>query len=57
MWLFPWLTYLAIAGMIAVLAAMAITPARSIEFWTSAVSVAVTLAAYALLRRNRGARS
>lgn len=56
MWLFPWLTYLAIAGMIAVLVAMAITPARAIEFWTSAVSVGVALAAYALLRRQRGAR-
>jgi L-asparagine transporter-like permease len=53
MWLFPWLSYLAIAGMLAVLVAMAITPARSVEFWTSAVSVAVALAAYALVRRNR----
>jgi AAT family amino acid transporter/GABA permease len=54
MWLFPWLTYLAIAGMVAVLAAMAITPARGIEFWTSAASVAVALVAYALVRRKRG---
>jgi L-asparagine transporter-like permease len=53
MWLFPWLSYLAIAGMLAVLVAMAITPARAVEFWTSAVSVAVALAAYALVRRNR----
>jgi L-asparagine transporter-like permease len=53
MWLFPWLSYLAIAGMLAVLVAMAITPARSVEFWTSAVSVAVALAAYALVMRNR----
>jgi len=54
MWLFPWLSYLAIAGMAAVLVAMAITPARSVEFWTSAVSVAVALAAYGVVRRNRG---
>ena len=53
MWLFPWLSYLAIAGMVAVLVAMAITPARVVEFWTSAVSVAVALGAYALVRRNR----
>ena len=53
MWLFPWLSYLAIAGMIAVLAAMAFTPARAVEFWTSAVSVAVALGAYALSRRYR----
>ncbi len=53
MWGFPWLSYLAIAGMLAVLVAMAITPARRIEFWTSAISVAVALLAYALVRRNR----
>jgi GABA permease len=53
MWLFPWLSYLAIVGMIAVLVAMAMTPARRIEFWTSAASVAVVLAAYGVLRRNR----
>jgi hypothetical protein len=40
--------------MAAVLVAMAITPARAAEFWTSAVSVAVALAAYGLVRRNRG---
>ena len=54
MWLFPWLTYFAIAGMTAVLVAMAITPARAVEFWTSAVSVAVALVAYAVVRRRRG---
>jgi GABA permease len=54
MWLFPWLSYLAIAGMAAVLVAMAITPARAAEFWTSAASVAVALAAYGVVRRNRG---
>jgi gamma-aminobutyrate permease len=54
MWLFPWLSYLAIVGMAAVLVAMAITPARAAEFWTSAVSVAVALASYGLVRRNRG---
>jgi GABA permease len=54
MWLFPWLSYLAIAGMAAVLVAMAITPARAAEFWTSAASVAVALAAYGVVRRTRG---
>jgi len=53
MWLFPWLSYLAIAGMLAVIVAMAVTPARSIEFWTSAISVAVALVAFAFVRRNR----
>jgi GABA permease len=53
MWLFPWLSYFAIVGMAAVLVAMAITPARFAEFWTSAGSVAVALAAYGLVYRNR----
>jgi len=50
MWLFPWLSYLAIVGMLAVLIAMAVTPARAVEFWTSAGTVAVVLAAYGLVR-------
>jgi L-asparagine transporter-like permease len=53
MWAFPWLSYLAIAGMCAVLVAMASTPGRRGEFWTSVVSVAVALAAYLLVRRRK----
>jgi len=56
MWLFPWFSYLAIAGFLAVLVALAITPARFAEFWTSAISVAVALGAYALVSRGRGDR-
>jgi GABA permease len=56
MWLFPWLSYLAIASMIAVLIAMAITPSHYAEFWTSVVSVLVALAAYAILRHGRYAQ-
>jgi AAT family amino acid transporter/GABA permease len=55
MWLFPWLSYFAIAGMVAVLIAMAITPSHYAEFWTSVVSVLVALAAYTVLRWNRRA--
>ena len=54
MWLFPWLSYVAIAGMIAVLIAMAITPSHFQAFWTSVVSVVVALLAYVVLRRGRG---
>jgi L-asparagine transporter-like permease len=50
MWLFPWLSYVAIVGMLAVLVAMAVTPARAMEFWISAGTVAVVLAAYGLVR-------
>ena len=53
MWLFPWLSYFAIAGFTAVVISIAITPARIAEFYTSAGSVAVALLAYALFRRNR----
>jgi AAT family amino acid transporter/GABA permease len=53
MWLFPWLSYLAIAGMVAVLIAMAFTPSHQTEFWASVVSVLVALAAYGVARRNR----
>ena len=53
MWLFPWLSYLAIVGMLAVLIAMAMTPSHKAEFWTSAASVAVALAAYGFASRSR----
>ena len=56
MWLFPWLSYVAIAGMLLVLIAMALTPSHRAEFWTSTVSIAVALVAYWIthgLRRTR----
>ena len=54
MWYFPWLSYVAIAGMATVLVAMAITPSHRAEFWTSTVSIAVVLLAYVIFRRGRG---
>jgi GABA permease len=53
MWGFPVLSWLAIAGMMAVLVAMAATPALATQFWASVVSVVVVLLAY-LVRRARG---
>jgi len=53
MWLFPWLSYLGIAGMASVLVAMAFTPSHRAELWTSTVSIAIALLAYVLLRRGR----
>lgn len=55
MWLFPWLSYLGIAGMASVLVAMAFTPSHRAELWTSAVSIAVALLAYAVFRRPKAA--
>jgi L-asparagine transporter-like permease len=53
MWLFPWLSYLAIAGMASVLIAMALTPSHRAEFWTSIISIAVALLAFVAFRRRR----
>ena len=53
MWFFPWLSYVAIAGMLTVLIAMAFTPSHRAEFWTSTISIAVVLLAYLVFRRGR----
>jgi GABA permease len=53
MWLFPWLSYVAIAGMLLILIAMALTPTHRAEFWTSAVSIVVALLAFVIFRRGR----
>ena len=55
MWLFPWASYLAIAAMVAVLGAMALTSAAASEFWVSVLTVAVALAAFFLFRHGRAA--
>ena len=53
MWCFPWLSYTAIAGIIAVLVAMAFTPSHQSELWASMVSIAVALVAYAVVWYRR----
>jgi L-asparagine transporter-like permease len=56
MWLFPWLSYVAIAGMLLVLITMALTPSHRAEFWTSAITIMVVLLAFVVskgVRRNR----
>ncbi|MBS0580807.1 MAG: amino acid permease [Proteobacteria bacterium] len=55
MWAFPWLSYLAIAGMATVLISMALEPAHRAEIWTSAISIGVVLLAYVVFRAGRGA--
>jgi GABA permease len=52
MWLFPWLSYVAIAGMALVLIAMALTPSHRAEFWTSVISIAIALLAFVIFRRQ-----
>jgi GABA permease len=53
MWLFPWASYAAIAGMAAVLIAMAFTPSLTEELKVSLLSLAVAVLAYLLLRGRR----
>jgi L-asparagine transporter-like permease len=52
-WLFPWLSYLVVAGMIAVLVAMVATPALASQFYFSLVSTAVVTVAYFVFRARR----
>ncbi|MFI7099022.1 amino acid permease [Streptomyces sp. NPDC050161] len=53
MWLFPWLSWVTIAAMTAVIAAMAVLPDSRSQFWLSLLTVAVVLAGYEV-RRRRG---
>ncbi len=57
MWLFPWASYAAIAAMLLVLAAMAFDQDMASQFWASAVSIAIALAAYVLVRRRAPERA
>jgi GABA permease len=57
MWLFPWATYAAIAGMVAVLMSMAFTPGdMSQELWSSIVTLAIAAGAFMVVDARRRAR-
>src|SRR5450432_3675412 len=56
MWLFPWLSYVAIAGMGAVLIAMAFTPGLQQDFKFSCISLVVAVIAYLIVQRLRQPR-
>jgi L-asparagine transporter-like permease len=51
-WLFPWLSYATIAGMVAVLVAMGLTPGIASQLWFSGLALAVVTVA-GLVRRRR----
>ena len=53
MWWYPAASYLAVAGMIVVLLAMANTPGMATQFYVSTAALLVTLAAYWLHARRR----
>jgi L-asparagine transporter-like permease len=53
MWLFPWLSYAAIAAMVAVLIAMAFTPGLQQDFKASCITLVVAVLASRLVGRVR----
>ena len=52
MWFFPWLSYLTIGLMAAVILAMAVLPDSRSQFWLSLTTLVVTLLAYEVRRRR-----
>jgi L-asparagine transporter-like permease len=54
MWLFPWLSYSAVAAMVAVLAAMMLIPGRRVEVLSGLACLGAVLALYAMFRLGRG---
>ena len=56
MWLFPWLSYGSIAGMGAVMIAMAFTPALQQDFKASCLTLVVAIGAYLIVKRVRQPR-
>jgi AAT family amino acid transporter/GABA permease len=52
MWLYPWLSWATVAGIVLVLASMLFRPAERAQLAASALSVAVVLGAYWLKRRR-----
>ena len=57
MWLFPYLSYAAIAGMGAVLTAMAVTPRLQKDFYFSCITLVVAVVAYFIVERLRAPRT
>jgi GABA permease len=57
MWLFPYLSFATIAGMIAVLLAMAFTPSLSRDLKFTCISLAVAVGAYAVVRQVRARKA
>jgi GABA permease len=57
MWLFPYLSYAAIAGMAAVLIAMAVTPKLQKDFYFSCITLVVAVIAYVVVERLRAPRT
>jgi GABA permease len=57
MWLFPWASYAAIVGMLAILVAMALTPAQAKDLYFSLVTLLFACVAYLVVRNRRARRN
>jgi len=57
MWFYPAASYLALGGMLAVLVAMASTPALASQFYVSALALALAVAAWSLKRARARAQA
>jgi GABA permease len=57
MWMFPYLSYAAIAGMAAVLIAMAFTPGQQRDFYFSCITLVVAVVVCLVVRRLRQPRA
>jgi GABA permease len=57
MWLFPYLSFAAVAGMAAVLVAMAYTEGQQRDLWFSCLTLLVAVIAYLIVRRLRQPQS
>jgi GABA permease len=57
MWLYPWLSLLALGGMAAVLIAMAVTPALQQDFNASCITLVIAVLAYLVLHQRRKAKA
>jgi L-asparagine transporter-like permease len=53
MWLFPWASYAAIIGMLAILVAMALTPGQRKDLYFSLVTLVFACFAYLVVRSRR----
>jgi GABA permease len=56
MWLFPWASYAAIVGMLAILVAMALTPGQRKDLYFSLVTLVFACVAYLAVRSRRARR-
>jgi GABA permease len=56
MWLFPWASYAAIVGMLAILVAMALTPGQRKDLYFSLVTLVFACVAYLVVRSRRARR-